>query len=415
MSNPAPTATKKKLLITPKDKSDIQTAKLRAALARPWYAPLIRQLRLVRNDDLVSTMGVDNAGVVYYNLQFVRDTVAKDGIAGLAFVIWHEGMHLLTRTFERRAFIGKLDDPKVHHDFNIAADITINELGLKEFSGEDVKIKLTMPEGGATAAKLNLPPGLSAEDYYLLVREKNIQPPPTPMACNGCGVSPSDGQQPAMTTARLNAIKNEMKAAQKAAGREKGDGWLGSLLDVEVPDPPRIDWRNQLRHVSLWIVNMVAGDDENTYTKKNLRQFDGFDDPILPGHCSFEPKIVVIADTSGSMGGDLQKILGEVQALVAIAGPVTFIACDAAVHAESTVSNLQDIKNNLKGGGGTDMNPAFQAAKKLKPSLIVCVTDGAIGHTESVGIKTVWCLVHDYKHDVQASVDAGWGTIVECW
>lgn len=408
-NNPAP----KKLLITPQDKQNLQTAKLRAAMAKPWYAPLIRQLRLERNDS-VPTMGVDSAGTVYYNLEFVREVVQKDGIAGLAFIIWHEGMHLLTRTLERRAFIGKLDDPKVHHDFNVAADITINELGIREFA-EDTKLKITMPEGGATAAAYGLPPGLNAEDYYLLIRAKNIQPPPEEQPCNGCGVKVTQGLHPAITTAKLNAIKNEMKAAQKAAGRERGEGYLGSLLDVEVPDPPRIDWRQQLRHVTLWFTNIVAGDDENTYVKKNVRQFDGFNDPILPGHCSYEPKIVVIADTSGSMSGDLQKILGEVQELVSIAGPVTFIACDAAVHAENTVSNLQDIKNNLRGGGGTDMNPAFQAAKKLKPSLIVCVTDGAIGHTESVGIKTVWCLVHDYKGDVRASVDEGWGTIVECW
>jgi hypothetical protein len=53
---------------------------------------------------------------------------------------------------------------------------------------------------------------------------------------------------------------------------------------------------------------------------------------------------------------------------------------------------------------------------KLKPTIIICVTDGAIGcPIQPNDIPVIWCLVQDYKGDVAPSVKEGWGTIVECW
>jgi predicted metal-dependent peptidase len=116
------------------------------------------------------------------------------------------------------------------------------------------------------------------------------------------------------------------------------------------------------------------------------------------------------------MHGDLAKLVSEVEEIAKLVGPVTFIACDAVVHAVETVHSAQDVAANLKGGGGTSMVPAFAVAKKRKPSLIICITDGAIGHTPKPDeIPVIWCLTQDYRHDVAQSEKDGWSTIVECW
>ncbi|MCL6613874.1 MAG: VWA-like domain-containing protein, partial [Firmicutes bacterium] len=59
--------------------------------------------------------------------------------------------------------------------------------------------------------------------------------------------------------------------------------------------------------------------------------------------------------------------------LLACGTKVTFMACDTAVHQLAEVKRWQDFTKLLKGGGGTDFRPAFEAVKKLKrkPDVVV--------------------------------------------
>jgi predicted metal-dependent peptidase len=93
------------------------------------------------------------------------------------------------------------------------------------------------------------------------------------------------------------------------------------------------------------------------------------------------PEVLVLCDTSGSMGDDdLAIVLAEVDGLLKGVGlarnRVRVMAVDAAVQAVQNVSNIRQI--NLVGGGGTDMGAGLVAAAKLRPrpSVIVVLTDG---------------------------------------
>lgn len=424
----------KELPLTTRDKQIIEAARLMAANCAPFFSPLVRLLTIVRDDNLTQTMCVDQTGLVSYNLQFIRDTVAAEGISGLAFILLHESMHLLGMSYERGLLLDVYEDDHKHSLFRIASDLSINSMLKAAFERPGVTGDMPMPkfpDSGILPELLNLPPGKSAEEYYgILVKQ---YPKQLPQQCDGngkpgagCGVEKGEGngegKKPGkkprqnISQAKIDSTKREMANAAKKSGNGRGDNPFGSFLDVEEIPPPRVDWRQHLTHATMVYTEMTAGMEDKTFMRRNVRQFDGIDDPILAGWCDYEKSIAVIGDTSGSMSGDLAKLVSEVEEIAKLVGPVTFIACDAAVHSVGTVTSAQDVVQNLKGGGGTSMVPAFEEAKKLKPSVIICITDGAIGHTPRPGeIPVIWCLTQDYRHDVAQSEKDGWSTIVECW
>jgi predicted metal-dependent peptidase len=406
MSNQA----KPELVLTAADNRAIESARMVAANFLPWWSPVIRQLKIIRNDHMTNTMGVGTSGKVHYNLAFLRDVLASDGIPGLAFVLLHEGLHLISNSHKRGEAIGAYASQELAQAWNIACDMSINSLLCAEAARSGCLYKVVMPKSGALPADYEFPDNLSAEEYYLRMLQSAKKSGGGGKALNGCGVNP-DGQE--LSAAKIKQIKQEMANASKKH-IQRGEGALGELLQVEEEEIPKVDWRKQLVHVALRLTNMINGSDDSTYSRRNVRTFDEPDAAILPGNCSYELSVVVIGDTSGSMSGHLGKIVSEVNEIVKILGKVTFIACDYAVHSAASVGSVADVRQNLKGGGGTSMVPAFEEAKKYKPSLIVCITDGAIGHTPGIGVKTIWCLTENYTHDVQPSVEEGWGTVVEC-
>ncbi|MFN2506736.1 MAG: VWA-like domain-containing protein, partial [Acidimicrobiales bacterium] len=93
------------------------------------------------------------------------------------------------------------------------------------------------------------------------------------------------------------------------------------------------------------------------------------------------PEVLVLCDTSGSMGDvELATVLAEVDGLLKGVGlarnRVRVMAVDAAVQTVQQVTNARQI--NLVGGGGTDMGAGLAAAAKLRPrpSVVVVLTDG---------------------------------------
>jgi predicted metal-dependent peptidase len=103
---------------------------------------------------------------------------------------------------------------------------------------------------------------------------------------------------------------------------------------------------------------------------------------ILPGVMKTGfPDVTILWDTSGSMSGMMEPILTEVNEIVMELGlTVRLIVCDAAVHADvEGLNNVEDIAKNLKGGGGSDFNPAFDIlAAEGNTSVVVAFTDGYI-------------------------------------
>jgi predicted metal-dependent peptidase len=150
--------------------------------------------------------------------------------------------------------------------------------------------------------------------------------------------------------------------------------WAEDLLE------PKVDWRRVLAAEIRKGLSTVSGRVDYTYRRPS-RRASASPDVVLPALERPVPEVVVLCDTSGSMGEEeLATVLVEVDGLLKGVGlarnRVRVMAVDAAVQTVQQVTSARQI--NLVGGGGTDMGAGLVAAARLRPrpSVVVVLTDG---------------------------------------
>lgn len=149
----------------------------------------------------------------------------------------------------------------------------------------------------------------------------------------------------------------------------------------------RRDWRGLLRrYVGL------ATEDRPAFNRPPRRFPDLLG--ILPGRRrqSGPPSVMVIIDTSASMGTEvLEAIAGELVRLAA-AHRLVVVECDTAVRA---VYPFRGSMEKVHGRGGTDLRPPFDHAllAKVRPNVIICFTDGCgPAPDRPPRVPVIWCL-----------------------
>lgn len=212
------------------------------------------------------------------------------------------------------------------------------------------------------------------------------------------------------TKAELDRVRREVaRSAQDHSEKSRGTvpggilRWAGDILK-----PPRIRWQDKLARFTRSAVAYRAGAVDYKYERPSRRQYGtgfGYGKPIFPCMRQPVPNVLVVVDTSGSMGqGELKTALQETNGVLMQTGAkVQFMSCDAAVHGIGEVRNWRDMLPLLKGGGGTSFCPAFEAIPKCKPKpdVIIFVTDGCgdAPATPPPGIKVIWLLVGSHKQE----------------
>jgi len=113
--------------------------------------------------------------------------------------------------------------------------------------------------------------------------------------------------------------------------------------------------------------------------------------------------IVYAVDTSGSMStDDLKMAAQELLNIVRTEQDVKLhvMYCDADLHVEYEVENIEDIDFRMVGRGGTDFNPPFIRTRELlksdeAPDVLVYATDGyapAPDPDNRVPIPVIWLI-----------------------
>ena len=198
-------------------------------------------------------------------------------------------------------------------------------------------------------------------------------------------------------------IKQVAESIQQEAARGRGTvpGSWARWADTQLK-PPKIPWQQKLAKVMRATIAYRAGAIDRKYSHPSRRQAGighGVGMPRLPGLRAPVPNVAVVVDTSGSMGTEEGKtaISESAGVLKAVGADVTFCAIDAQVHSLAKVRNVRDLVKLIKGGGGTDFRPAFDALAKQKrpPEIVIFITDGCgpAPEKEPEGMRTIWVLV----------------------
>jgi predicted metal-dependent peptidase len=398
---------------------------------------------LVRRFAPVGTMAVTKTGILLVDPAFLLALTAQQA----GEVVSHELLHLLRRHLDRREAL-----PQVNLDiWGAAVDCEVND---------DLQEDL-LPADPPLPKKYGLKNGQMAEEYYDALlkqaqqrakaggsgqggkgeQEKgdgdgtdgkgngNGKADVARGRCgSGSGGPPVDGEPEGAAGAKprsaadLDRIRRDVAEAIQQHVAQKGRGSVpgGLLVWAESAlQPPKVRWQDQLRRAIRAGVATIAGRVDYTRTRFSRRQAAlgavarglGGSAPLMPALCAPRPRVAFGVDTSGSMGQDeLRRAVSEAQGcLRAMGTPITFLACDAAVHGvPREIKTAAELVANLRGGGGTDFCPIFAAVEALRPKvdLFVFVTDGQGPAPAEAprGCESIWVLVGEY-----ATAPCTWG------
>lgn len=391
------------------------------------------------------TIMVAENGHIYLHPDFVTRLIAQGGGAqSLGYILAHEAMHVLFRHHKRKLDMLKKEGDQFNPQLDaLAADLSINP-ALSAISAKPKPnvIWIKEPTGdhaGVHPKHFGMEDGLTYEQYYYGLKQQSKsgkKPKSSGQPAQGC--TPDSGQGEGnsnasaqgkkimregqgMSQAKMDALAHStLQKAKEHESRNRGTVPAGIMQEIENGFvEPKIRWQDVLKARVLHDLQHVEGSDSLIWTRNSRKQGGvgyGPGTARLPGFVEYRPTVTVVADTSGSMGADLEHIRDETLGIIRECGAdVDFIACDTVAHDAGKVRNAAQIAANLKGGGGTDMNPALDLAKDKRSDIVVCITDGYIGDFgENRGYKLIFCVVPSGTTDGLKKVEEeGWGAVIQ--
>lgn len=324
----------------------IARCKTRLLLARPWWASLLLQLRVIE-DLSVPTMCTDGERLIY-NPAFV-DSLPTEQVEG---VLCHEVGHCALLHVARCGS----RDPEL---WNIAADAAVNALLLAD--------NIPLPSGHISPAPLDQ----TAEEIYALMlkKAKRLKLP----------------MRDLMALASSSKAKTVERVWQRAVAQAAG--LLPGTLRRSVDDAqkPQLPWQELLAQ----FVTAYARSGTRSWTRASRRVPN-----LIPGW-QVEPvtEVAIVLDTSGSVSSSLLKtFIAECKSILGLNGMTAYVlAADAAVGC--TIEPGQSFPKVLPGGGGTDFRPALKACEAREGvAAVIYLTDGAGRYPAGCTKPVLWAL-----------------------
>ena len=192
-------------------------------------------------------------------------------------------------------------------------------------------------------------------------------------------------QQAQAKQATMDAVADGsmMDAIKQANGMDDGDpskgqgsNTMGSMLDAARANrQPYVDWRLELAD---FCGSSKTDEKVSTYSRVCRRPIEGL---IRPGKKRVgKPRVGVILDTSGSMYCELPKLMVELEAMSDDGFSFDVLCTDGDVYGPYSFNggefDYRDLP--LEGGGGSNMEPAFEQAVDYDVDAWVFCTDGCI-------------------------------------
>ena len=326
----------------------LDKARAQLIIHYPFFATLVLNTELKIADNYrgqpVPTAATDGR-VIVCNPKFLGTLNVGQTVFLLAHEVMHIAMHHAMRVGSRNRKV-----------WNIACDYALNWL-LKDDGLEFIKGGLLDPEYSD-----------SAEANYdkLLQAAKDGKLP----QCGGIG---EDLVDPQLTEAEAQELTQRAQAlVAQAATMARLQGKLSAGLERLVGEilNPDLPWQDMLRE---YMVAVIQNDE--SWARRNRRY-----KTYMPGRFSTAlDSVGVIMDTSGSISGEeLNAMLAEVRAIAETTCPaVMHIMCaDSCVLTDQIIEAGEEVKVEVKGGGGTDMREPLAKMAEHDPRVVILLTDG---------------------------------------
>ena len=174
-----------------------------------------------------------------------------------------------------------------------------------------------------------------------------------------------------------NEIVNNVLSNLKNRGLETED-ITESLMKLQKSE------KDYLKYIKRCLSNHVFGTKkQKSITKPNRRGIWG-----LKGNKKFKVEINCLLDTSGSMGGDFEKVLSYIfQNDISI----NLIQCDTTIKGTTKITNKSQLEHvEIKGLGGTELTPGLNYIAndiKLNKNNTVILTDGYTDRLDLTGVR----------------------------
>ena len=342
----------------------------------PLYYIILSSLARVRTSS-VPTMGVGFDSQNILSLFYGPEFTAKLSEAELRVVLNHECQHLGLRHLDRGKSKKYRDNAKLT---NVAMDIVIND-AITDFATTAPDLYKT----AMTADKFKSLKGVVIRDktweqIFDLIKEevdkekgKMEQLLKDAMDSHEKWNGEGKGEEVQLSPEQQMALEGAMKDAVKKLGNRDPGNVPGAMRRmVEDMRKVRFDWR---KLISVFVQTIAQEDRISTWKKINRRL-----GTISPGNKKeFKPNLLLVVDNSGSIDGPIYNMfVAHMMKIAETCNRVDGIGVDTRVNCEFKLEhgkapNLKD----LKSGGGTHFQPAFDYAKKKGDyNGIVYFTDG---------------------------------------
>ncbi len=328
-----------------------------------------------------------------------------------AAVLEHECRHVLSDHFTRgknaSTATSKGELFVERQIMNIAMDLAINETipnlpkNMRTFDPTGKELTQLDKDGkqvfghpctveGFKARFPNIKHNETFEYYYDLIREELKKDAENGKGTGGEGQTIDDHDIWDEGNPNQEVVKRKIQDAANQAARqcEAGNipGDIKELID-KLNYVPK-DWKRDLRN---FIASSISSEVEASRSIRNRRY--GL---MYAGYRKLSKlNLVAILDSSGSMYMDLVNQcfaeLNQIQKTMPMV--ITLIQCDAEVRSIEHYDPKKPME--VIGRGGTAFNPAFEAAKKLKPDAIMYFTDGEnydVDGVEKPKTSVMWVL-----------------------
>ena len=402
----------------------LAAARTRLILDKPFLGALVLRLPMEEASPGWCKSVATDAKKFYYNRNYINEISLEQ----TQFILAHEALHCALSHFSRRQH-------RIKHRWDLACDLAINPIlindGLKptpdalydsQFDGmtaeeiyptiDDLDDRETEDQHvydneqqsqqnndnrgdkgeGGNGDKDEQQQGSGAEQQ---TDKESGQPDDSPGTQLDEQSGGSASQPPPLTEDEKEALSVQWQqrmagAAQQAMQAGKMGESLRRLIDHLLQ--PQLPWRMLLARYMTAIAR-----DDYSFQRPSRREGSA----ILPSLRSTQIDVVIVLDTSGSIGqGEIEEFVSEVDAIKGqMRARITLLACDEKIHPDCPWTfepwDTFDVPDDLTGGGGTDFRPAFDYVQQLgkEPDLLVYFTDAEGTFPErEVHFPVIWLV-----------------------